>query len=57
MAVGAGHRPRGSTRSRPHGSCYMHFTRRKALKALKALIDGVPACTHCHPDTALGFLD
>lgn len=42
------------------GSCYMKFTRRKALsrdEARQALIDGVPPCTHCHPDTALGFLD
>lgn len=42
------------------GSCYMQFTRRKTLsrdEARQALIDGVPACTHCHPDTALGFLD
>ncbi|NUK55343.1 hypothetical protein HRW14_34910 [Streptomyces lunaelactis] len=42
------------------GACYMQFTRRKALsrdEARQALVDGVPACTHCHPDTALGFLE
>ncbi|MBT2394341.1 hypothetical protein J7E87_34310 [Streptomyces sp. ISL-1] len=42
------------------GACYMRFTRRRALsrdEARQALVDGVPACTHCHPDTELGFLE
>jgi uncharacterized protein DUF6233 len=42
------------------GACYMQFTRRRTLsrdEARQALVDGVPACTHCHPDTALGFLE
>jgi hypothetical protein len=26
-------------------------------QALRALANGVPACTHCRPDTQLGILD
>ncbi|MFF3817678.1 DUF6233 domain-containing protein [Streptomyces bluensis] len=32
-------------------------TRPEALRALRALTEGVPACTHCRPDTELGLLD
>ncbi|WP_374225627.1 DUF6233 domain-containing protein [Streptomyces sp. Vc74B-19] len=26
-------------------------------QALRALADGVPACSHCRPDTELGYVD
>jgi len=41
------------------GGCYAAGDRIRALtreQALAALTDGVDACTHCRPDTALGLL-
>ncbi|MCX4971199.1 DUF6233 domain-containing protein [Streptomyces sp. NBC_00654] len=41
------------------GGCYAAGKRLKVIsreQALGALADGVRACTHCRPDTALGML-
>ncbi|MFD9764708.1 DUF6233 domain-containing protein [[Kitasatospora] papulosa] len=41
------------------GGCYAAGDRVRPLtreQALTALTDGVDACTHCRPDTALGLL-
>ncbi|MFJ5156299.1 DUF6233 domain-containing protein [Streptomyces sp. NPDC088353] len=42
------------------GGCHMAGKRHKGVTratALRALAEGVPACTHCRPDTELGILD
>ena len=42
------------------GGCWNAGKRSRAVnrdQALQALADGIPACTHCRPDSALGFLD
>ncbi|MFJ8347613.1 DUF6233 domain-containing protein [Streptomyces sp. NPDC094153] len=42
------------------GVCHMAGKRYKGVTretALRALAEGVPACTHCRPDTELGILD
>jgi hypothetical protein len=42
------------------GGCHMAGKRSKGVgreQALRALANGVPACTHCRPDTQLGILD
>lgn len=41
------------------GDCYAAGKRRRTItrdQALTALTEGVRACTHCRPDTALGVL-
>ncbi|WP_327419816.1 DUF6233 domain-containing protein [Streptomyces sp. NBC_01230] len=41
------------------GGCYAAGKRRRAVsreQALAALADGIRACIHCRPDTALGVL-
>nr|BFD88588.1 hypothetical protein StreXyl84_79890 [Streptomyces sp. Xyl84] len=42
------------------GGCHMAGKRRKPVSrdaALRALAEGVEACGHCRPDSALGFVD
>ena len=42
------------------GGCHMAGKRPRAVTreaALQALADGVTACTHCRPDSELGFLE
>ncbi|MFI1732668.1 DUF6233 domain-containing protein [Streptomyces acidicola] len=42
------------------GGCHMAGSHARGVardQALRALTDGVPACTHCRPDTELGLLD
>lgn len=42
------------------GECHMAGKRSKPATrntAMRALTDGVDACPHCRPDTALGILD
>ncbi|MFJ2303742.1 DUF6233 domain-containing protein [Streptomyces sp. NPDC087787] len=42
------------------GGCHMAGKRQRGVPreaALRALAEGVPACSHCRPDTALGVLD
>lgn len=42
------------------GGCYMARKRWKGVPrdvALRALAEGVEACTHCRPDAVLGYLD
>jgi len=42
------------------GGCHMAGKRSKGVgrdQALRALADGVPACTHCRPDSELGYLE
>lgn len=42
------------------GGCHMAGKRCKGIDqttALRALTEGVTACPHCRPDSALGFLD
>jgi hypothetical protein len=42
------------------GGCHMAGKRSKGVErdqALRALTDGVPACTHCRPDSELGYLE
>jgi hypothetical protein len=42
------------------GGCHMAGKRSKGIErdqALRALSDGVPACTHCRPDSELGYLE
>jgi hypothetical protein len=42
------------------GDCHMAGKRSAGAsrdQALRALGDGVPACSHCRPDAALGYLD
>lgn len=42
------------------GGCHMAGKRSKGVErdqALRALADGVPACTHCRADSELGFMD
>ncbi|MFF1760393.1 DUF6233 domain-containing protein [Streptomyces sp. NPDC058266] len=42
------------------GGCHMAGKRSRGVvrdQALRALTEGVPACTHCRPDTELGLLD
>lgn len=42
------------------GGCHMAGKRSRGLErdqAVRALAEGVPACTHCRPDTELGVLD
>ncbi|MEU3346431.1 DUF6233 domain-containing protein [Streptomyces sp. NPDC006700] len=42
------------------GVCHMAGKRQRSVPreaALRALAEGVPACSHCRPDTALGVLD
>ncbi|MFI9155406.1 DUF6233 domain-containing protein [Streptomyces sp. NPDC053367] len=42
------------------GDCWDTGGRSRGIsreEALQALTDGTPACTHCRPDTALGYLD
>lgn len=42
------------------GSCWNAGKRSRGVgrdAALRALADGVPACPHCRPDAALGYLD
>ncbi|MEU4730766.1 DUF6233 domain-containing protein [Streptomyces sp. NPDC023588] len=56
QGIGAG-RPPVSIRA---GDCWDRGKRCRPLtapEARRALSDGVRACTHCRPDTALGVLD
>ncbi|MFE4818657.1 DUF6233 domain-containing protein [Streptomyces sp. NPDC056704] len=42
------------------GGCRMAGKRSRGVErdqALRALADGVDACTHCRPDSELGFID
>lgn len=42
------------------GGCRMAGKRNRGVQrdqALRALADGIAACTHCRPDTELGVLD
>jgi hypothetical protein len=42
------------------GDCWNAGSRSRGVSrdtALRALTDGIPACTHCRPDTELGWLD
>jgi hypothetical protein len=42
------------------GDCWNAGKRAKGItreQALRALADGIKACPHCNPDTALGFLE
>ncbi|WP_217177314.1 DUF6233 domain-containing protein [Streptomyces sp. AC495_CC817] len=42
------------------GDCCMVGKRSKGVdrgEAVRALVDGIDACQHCRPDTALGILD
>ncbi|WP_225080432.1 DUF6233 domain-containing protein [Streptomyces sp. CoT10] len=42
------------------GVCHMAGQRQRGVPrevALRALAEGVPACSHCRPDTELGILD
>jgi hypothetical protein len=42
------------------GACWNAGKRSRGIDraaALQALADGVPACPHCRPDTALGYID
>jgi len=42
------------------GGCHMAGKRSRGVGrdvALRALADGVPACSHCRPDSELGYLD
>ncbi|MFJ8348975.1 DUF6233 domain-containing protein [Streptomyces sp. NPDC094153] len=42
------------------GGCHMTGKRWRGVPrevAVRAITEGVPACGHCHPDTALGILD
>ncbi|MGV2914668.1 DUF6233 domain-containing protein [Streptomyces alfalfae] len=42
------------------GDCHAAGKRRQGIsaeEARRALADGVPACTHCRPDTELGVLE
>lgn len=42
------------------GDCHAAGKRRQGISAegaRRALADGVPACTHCRPDTELGVLE
>ena len=42
------------------GGCHMTGKRSHGISradALRWLADGIPACTHCRPDTELGYLD
>jgi hypothetical protein len=42
------------------GGCHMAGKRTRGVPretALRAVTDGVPACSHCRPDTVLGVLD
>jgi hypothetical protein len=42
------------------GGCHMAGKRRRAAsreQAMQALVNGVPACSHCRPDTELGIID
>ncbi|MEU6990427.1 DUF6233 domain-containing protein [Streptomyces sp. NPDC046465] len=42
------------------GGCHMMGKRIRGIprdQALRMLTDGVPACTHCRPDTKLGVLE
>jgi hypothetical protein len=42
------------------GGCHMAGKRSKGISrtdALRWLAEGIPACTHCRPDSELGFLE
>ncbi len=42
------------------GGCWNAGKRSRGVDrdtALRALADGIPACTHCRPDTELGWLE
>jgi hypothetical protein len=42
------------------GGCHMAGKRSRGVQrdqALRALAEGVAACTHCRPDSELGFID
>lgn len=42
------------------GHCHMAGKRSRGISrtdALRWLAEGIPACTHCRPDSELGFLD
>jgi hypothetical protein len=42
------------------GGCWNAGKRSRGVardQAMRALVDGVPACTHCRPDTELGILE
>jgi hypothetical protein len=42
------------------GGCHMAGKRSRGVQrdqALRALAEGVDACTHCRPDSELGFID
>ncbi|WP_020135011.1 DUF6233 domain-containing protein [Streptomyces sp. 351MFTsu5.1] len=42
------------------GGCHMAGKRSRGIDraaALRALADGTPACSHCRPDSELGYLD
>lgn len=51
---------RGLNRAGPAGGCWNAGKRSKGIDraaALRALADGVPACSHCRPNTELGYVD
>ncbi|MEU0678069.1 DUF6233 domain-containing protein [Streptomyces sp. NPDC006172] len=37
--------------------CVRQAAARHRQEALRRLVEGVPACGHCRPDSELGFLD
>ncbi|WP_329215329.1 DUF6233 domain-containing protein [Streptomyces sp. NBC_01485] len=42
------------------GGCHMAGKRSRGISrtdALRWLAEGIPACTHCRPDSELGYLD
>ncbi|MFE9446097.1 DUF6233 domain-containing protein [Streptomyces sp. NPDC006602] len=42
------------------GGCWNAGKRSRGIsrdEALRTLADGIPACSHCRPDSELGFLD
>lgn len=42
------------------GGCHMASKRSRGISrgdALRWLAEGIPACTHCRPDSKLGYLD
>ncbi|MFJ9590723.1 DUF6233 domain-containing protein [Streptomyces acidicola] len=51
---------RSKTVRRHVGGCHMAGNHARGVardQVLRALTEGVPACTHCRPDTELGVLD
>ncbi|MFJ1805696.1 DUF6233 domain-containing protein [Streptomyces sp. NPDC088157] len=42
------------------GGCHMAGKRSRSIErsgALRWLAEGIPACTHCRPDSGLGYLE